>query len=139
MRITAGEFGSRTLKVPDTDIRPTQDRVREAVFSSLGDLVIDARILDLYAGTGSYGLEALSRGAASAHFVEKNLKTTKILRENIEMLGLEASRTAIHQQDVATFLGGRSAFYDLIFIDPPTNMLKRASWKRPCTSCRRLL
>ncbi|MGZ5003496.1 MAG: RsmD family RNA methyltransferase, partial [Chthoniobacterales bacterium] len=71
MRVIAGSAGGIRLQVPETDVRPTMDRVKAAIFSSLGDRVVNARVLDLFAGTGALGIEALSRGAASAVFVEE--------------------------------------------------------------------
>ena len=88
MRITGGEFGGRNLKVPKTDaIRPTQDRVREALFNSIQCEIAGADFLDLFAGSGAVGLEALSRGAKSVTFVEANRKHIAILKENLGSLG----------------------------------------------------
>jgi len=86
IRITAGEWRGRLLRVPRGDVRPAQDRVRLAVFSSLADRVPGARVLDLFAGTGAYGLEALSRGAAAATWVENDRRVLAVLRENVEAL-----------------------------------------------------
>ncbi|MFA5342434.1 MAG: RsmD family RNA methyltransferase [Kiritimatiellia bacterium] len=86
IRITAGEWRGRQIKVPRGDVRPAQDRVRLAVFSSLADRVPGARVLDLFAGTGAYGLEALSRGAASVTWVENDHRVLEVLRENVESL-----------------------------------------------------
>ena len=88
MRITGGEFGGRNLKVPKTDeIRPTQDRVREALFNIIQCEIAGADFLDLFAGSGAVGLEALSRGAKSVTFVEQNRKHITVLKENLESLG----------------------------------------------------
>ena len=88
MRITGGEFGGRNLKVPKTDaIRPTQDRVREALFNIIQCEIAGADFLDLFAGSGAVGLEALSRGAKSVTFVEANRKHIAILKENLGSLG----------------------------------------------------
>ena len=87
MRITGGEFGGRNLKVPKTDaIRPTQDRVREALFNIIQCEIAGADFLDLFAGSGAVGLEALSRGAKSVTFVEANRKHITILNENLNLL-----------------------------------------------------
>lgn len=117
MRIIAGSVGGRRLKAPETDgTRPATDRVREAVFSSLGNAVVDAVVVDLYAGSGSYGLEALSRGAASAIFVENGHSALRALSENIQSLGLggEVRRSTVRQ-----FLQGNKVNFDLVFVDPP--------------------
>ena len=88
MRITGGEFGGRNLKVPKSDaIRPTQDRVREAVFNIIQFEVAGSEFLDLFAGSGAVGLEALSRGAKSATFVERDRRHLAVLKENLESLG----------------------------------------------------
>ncbi len=118
MRIIAGEARGRRIKAPDTrDTRPATDRVREAVFSSLGDLVVDARVADLYAGSGSFGLEALSRGAASVVFVENGRKALKALESNITAVGLGG---ALVRGTVKSFLGREEGDqFDLVFMDPP--------------------
>ncbi|MFH1476034.1 MAG: 16S rRNA (guanine(966)-N(2))-methyltransferase RsmD [Verrucomicrobiota bacterium] len=121
IRITAGEWRGRLLQVPRGDVRPTQDRVRLAVFSSLADRVPGARVLDLFAGTGAYGLEALSRGAATVVWVENDRRVLTILRENVSILCGPDRGVAVVSADVLRFLerGGGGAPYDLIFADPP--------------------
>ena len=131
IRITAGKWRGRLLRVPRGDLRPAQDRVRLAVFSSLADRVPGARVLDLFAGTGAYGLEALSRGAAMATWVENDRRVLAVLRENIETLcgpdslngraGSGGRSGPIVPADALRFLerGGGDAPYDLIFADPP--------------------
>ena len=125
IRITAGEWRGRLLRVPRGDVRPAQDRVRLAVFSSLADRVPGARVLDLFAGTGAYGLEALSRGAAAATWVENDRRVLAVLRENVEALcGPDAPGgrgAAVVAADALRFLArsGGDAPYDLIFADPP--------------------
>jgi 16S rRNA (guanine966-N2)-methyltransferase len=120
MRIVAGELGGRKLKVPrDGRIRPTADRVREAWMSILGHEVANARVLDLYAGSGALGLEALSRGAAEATFVELNPPSLEALRANIDALGV-ASRTTVHRGDALRFAERLApGSFDLAFADPP--------------------
>ncbi len=118
MRIIAGEAGGRPLKAPPEGVRPTMDRVKAAIFSSLGDLVPGARVLDLFAGSGGMGIEALSRGAASAIFVDSNDQCVRCVRENLRRAGVEAG---VQAMDVFRFLdlyAGEDAF-DLIFADPP--------------------
>src|SRR5580658_3833415 len=91
MRVIGGEFRSRVLKsVPGLDVRPTPDRLREALFSILAPRIEGAVFTDLYAGTGSVGIEALSRGAAKAIFVETNRAAVSVIRENLRSMGLEA-------------------------------------------------
>ncbi len=120
MRIVAGEFGGRRLVMPkDSRVRPTADRVREAWMSILGDDLIDARVLDLFAGSGALGLEALSRGAGSVTFVELNPPSLKALRENIVSLGVEEVAT-VHRGDAMRFverLAGKE--FDVVLADPP--------------------
>src|SRR5205823_6810018 len=84
MRVIAGSAGGIPLHTPRTDLRPTMDRVKAAIFSSLGEKIIGARVLDLFAGSGALGIEALSRGAASATFVESDLRATETIRRNLE-------------------------------------------------------
>jgi 16S rRNA (guanine966-N2)-methyltransferase len=124
MRVSGGNFGGRTLKAPSTNnIRPTSDKLRQAVFNILahayGDPVSGARVLDLFAGTGALGIEALSRGAAFALFVEDAAESRALIRENVETLQLTGV-TKIFRRD-ATNLGPRGAFepFSLVFCDPP--------------------
>ena len=123
MRIVAGEFGGRRLATPrDTRVRPTADRVREAWMSILAEALPAARVLDLYAGSGALGLEALSRGAASADFVELNPPSLHALEANVAALGV-AGRTRIHRGDALRFAERLDAgTYDVAFADPPYSM-----------------
>jgi 16S rRNA (guanine(966)-N(2))-methyltransferase RsmD len=120
MRVIAGRWGGRRLQAPPGDAtRPTSDRVREALFSVLGASVEGARVLDLFAGSGALGIEALSRGAAEATFVDSGNAAIAALRANLEALGAEAET---RRQDARRFLSGASAAarqYDLVFLDPP--------------------
>jgi 16S rRNA (guanine966-N2)-methyltransferase len=120
MRVIAGRYGGRRLKAPPgINTRPTADRVREALFSILGDAVAGARVLDLFAGAGTLGLEALSRGAAAATFVESAPRALAALRANVEALGADAE---IVRADALRWLRGASGGarqYDLVFLDPP--------------------
>lgn len=118
MRIIAGSAGGRPLKAPPDGLRPTMDRVRAAIFSSLGERVPGARVLDLFAGSGGMGIEALSRGAESAVFVDENDSCVRCIRENLRMAQVEA---VVQTMDAYRFLdlyAGEAAF-DLIFADPP--------------------
>ncbi len=120
MRIIAGEARGRRLKAPDTrGTRPATDRVREAVFSSLGSLVSGARVADVYAGSGSFGLEALSRGAGSAVFVEKGRRALEALQANVRTVGLGGK---VEASEVRRWLSSGPGPFDLVFIDPPWDL-----------------
>jgi 16S rRNA (guanine966-N2)-methyltransferase len=128
MRVIAGRLGGRRLAAPRGDeTRPTSDRVREALFSILGD-VEGARVLDLYAGTGALGIEALSRGASRAVFVESARAALAVLRANIASLDLEASAVVIAQPALrAAPLILREAPFELVLADPPYAALASAA------------
>jgi 16S rRNA (guanine(966)-N(2))-methyltransferase RsmD len=98
--------------------RPTSDRLRETLFNVLSPRIAEARFLDLYAGSGAVGIEALSRGAAEAVFVEKSPAVVKVIRENLEKLGLR-DRAKVHAAGVGTFLRSSTGVFDLVFLDPP--------------------
>jgi 16S rRNA (guanine966-N2)-methyltransferase len=116
LRVVAGSFKGRRLSAPrGTRTRPTADRVREALFSMLGD-VRDARVLDLYAGSGALGIEALSRGAASAVFVERDAGAVAAIERNLAAVGVQAT---VLRRDVVRFLGAEDGAFDLVFCDPP--------------------
>jgi 16S rRNA (guanine966-N2)-methyltransferase len=120
MRIITGEAKGRRLVAPNTqETRPATDRVREAVFSMIGTAVADTSVLDLYAGSGSYGLEALSRGAASVTFVENGQRALAALRENITAVGLGGT---VVTSKVRDFLARSATKFDLVFVDPPWAM-----------------
>lgn len=120
MRITGGTFGGRNLKVPKSDlIRPTQDRVREAVFNIIQFEVPGADFLDLFAGSGAVGLEALSRGARAVTFVEQSRKHVEILKENINACKTQSS-SFIVTSDAYRYLESYSgAGFSIAFADPP--------------------
>lgn len=121
MRIISGRFKGRVLTSFQADhIRPTTDRVKETLFNKWMRSVDGARVLDLFSGTGSLGLEALSRGASHVDFVEMNLKSIQILQKNISLLKLDSSEYAVTKADVLGFLKKfKGVPYDLILIDPP--------------------
>lgn len=120
MRIIAGVAKGRKLRAPTTtDTRPVTDRVREAVFSMIGSAVSGAATADLYAGSGSFGLEALSRGAATVVFVERAPKALEALRANVAGVGLGG---AIVAGSVEAFLERATETLDLVFVDPPWSM-----------------
>ncbi len=120
MRIVAGEFGGRRLVPPkDARVRPTADRVREAWMSILADAIPGARVLDLYAGSGALGLEALSRGAGSVMFVELNPPSLRALEANIDTLAV-ADRATVHRGDALRFSQRLApGAFDLALADPP--------------------
>lgn len=122
MRVIAGRLRGRRICAPgNLAVRPTYDRVRESVFGILGDGVQGARVLDLFAGSGSLGIEALSRGAASATFIELDPAVLRVAKSNIDRLGLSGVCTFV-RGDVVGVLSGRSlrrGFFDLVFLDPP--------------------
>ena len=117
MRIIAGTAGRIAIKVPSAVARPTTDFVRQAIFSILGERVENARVLDLFAGSGAIGLEALSRGAASCVFVDEHRQACAVIAENLTKTRLERGRAV--RAEVVSFLKRDTAAYDLIFADPP--------------------
>lgn len=118
----AGTAKRSKLKVPrGIKVRPTSDRVKEALFNILGNLVPDSLFLDLYAGTGSIGIEALSRGAGSAVLVEKDIKNIRVIRDNLTITGL-GHRARVINLDVTRampLLGGEKQSFSIVFMDPP--------------------
>jgi 16S rRNA (guanine966-N2)-methyltransferase len=124
--VVAGEWGGRRLVAPaGAATRPTSDRVREALFAILGGRVVGARVLDLFAGSGALGIEALSRGAAAATFVDSAPAAIRAVSANLAALGAEAE---VRRSDARRFLGSASAAarqYDLVFLDPPYRLAGR--------------
>ncbi len=122
MRVIAGQLGGRRLKAPrGSGTRPTSDRVREALFAVLTD-VRGARVLDLFAGSGALGIEALSRGAAKVVFVERDGGAVRALKDNLTALGIEPVDAEVRHAEALRALDGartREETYDLVFIDPP--------------------
>jgi 16S rRNA (guanine966-N2)-methyltransferase len=123
MRIVAGRWRGRTIAAPDgRQVRPTADRVREAWLSIVGPLLPDARVLDLCAGSGALGIEAVSRGAASADLVEIAPQSLRAIRENLESLDA-GDAIRVHRQDALRFIAGLEAgAYDVAFADPPYDL-----------------
>ena len=125
MRIVAGKFKGRRLKtLKGSEVRPTADRVKESLFGIFGEGVVDADFLDLCAGTGSIGLEALSRGAKSTTFVDSNYHAIRIIESNLEMCGLDRKHPQVQlihldARKALARLGKRKAQFDLIYFDPP--------------------
>ena len=128
MRITGGVARGIELVVPRGDlVRPATDGMRQAVFSSLGEHVAGAQFLDLFAGSGAYGLEAVSRGAAGGVFVERSAKVVSCLRKNIEAVcksvGRDPSGLSVLQMDATSAPVGAGAIPDLVFVDPPYEVI----------------
>jgi 16S rRNA (guanine966-N2)-methyltransferase len=120
VRVVAGSYGGRRLVAPPGDeTRPTSDRVREALFSVLGPSVGGARVLDLYAGSGALGIEALSRGAATAVFVDRAPAAIKAIRANLAALDIEAEVLLMAARTALRTATRRGEAYDLVFLDPP--------------------
>ena len=125
MRIVAGKFKGRRLKtLKGSEVRPTADRVKESLFRIFGEQVVNADFLDLCAGTGNIGLEALSQGARSATFVDSNYRSIRTIESNLEMYGFNRKHpdvTLIHldARKALDRLGKRKAKFDLIYFDPP--------------------
>lgn len=123
MRVVAGDLRGRRLRAPRSEARPTQDRVREALFNILGARMLHARFLDLFAGSGAVGIEAISRGAARVSWVESDRQALAVLRQNVRTLGIEA-RGQVVPADVGGCLKNpektlAAAEFDIIFADPP--------------------
>ncbi len=137
MRVSGGVLGGRRIEVPKGDlVRPTQDMVRQALFSMLATRAPESRFLDLFAGSGAVGLEAWSRGAAHVTWVERDPRTAAVLRGNVTALcrpeaGM-AGATEIVGMDALRWLerGNAAAPYDLIFADPPYDRDRACDWPR---------
>ncbi len=124
MRITGGRLRGRILKSPPSDaVRPTSDRLRETVFNILahayGNPVEGARVLDVFAGTGAMGLEALSRGASFAFFVEQSVTACAIIRANVQALGVEGTSRVLRRDACKPGIAPQGQKFDLVFLDPP--------------------
>ncbi len=131
MRLTGGEYSGRLLKVPADGTRPTQDKVRAAIFSSLAATVPGARVLDLFAGTGALGLEAWSRGAAWIEWVESGKNALRVLRGNVAALGVPAEAGRVLAADVFRLLAAPCAGtpFDLALADPPYAEAQDKGWQ----------
>lgn len=139
LRIIGGSWRGRKLRFPPSaGLRPTPDRVRETLFNWLGAHNTAARCLDLFAGSGALGLEALSRGAAHVTFVENNAAAARELRARLEEWGADDAR--VEQRDAFTFLAGPATAFDIAFLDPPfdaqllapaARALEQGGWLKP--------
>jgi 16S rRNA (guanine966-N2)-methyltransferase len=124
VRVVAGAYRGRRIEAPQgRATRPTSDRVREALFSILGPIE-GVRVLDLFAGSGALGIEALSRGAAEAVFVDSDARAAAAVRRNLDALGAEA---AVYRRDAFAWLGAPSGAFDLVFADPPYSSASRTA------------
>ena len=120
VRIISGQFGGRKIESTDNDrTHPMGERIRNALFNSLGSEVEGAEVLDAFAGTGSIGIEALSRGASQAMFIEKDRIAQDILAKNVTMLGLEERATIIRTTVNSWLASSEPPLFDIIFVDPP--------------------
>ena len=139
MRITGGTLRGRVLRtLSGHAVRPTSDKVRQALFNILGDAVEGVRVLDVFAGSGSVGLEALSRGAEHVTFVEKDHRALKVIHENVVNLGMTDAAT-VRRFDIARHpdkLRDPAGTFDLVFLDPPYRMTRSVA---PGTELGRLL
>lgn len=135
MRVITGSAKGLPLKVPPLVSRPTTDRVKEAIFSILGNVLESAKVLDLFAGSGALGIEALSRGANDCVFVERDRQAVQVIKENLKKTRLE-TRARVIQSDVFAFVKNAQDF-DLVFADPPyaddganlaTDLLAASDW-----------
>jgi len=119
MRIISGTAGRRNIKVPNAVVRPTTDRTREALFSMINAMIEGAQCMDLFAGSGSLGLEALSRGAQSCTFVDVDRACVQVVRENLKALNLSGGN--VLQSDILKYVSKRldSESFNIIFADPP--------------------
>lgn len=122
MRIIGGEYKSRSIAMPrGVEMRPTQDKIREALFNILGDIT-GKKVLELFAGSGAFGIEAISRGAGSVTFVDNNFRCVQTIKSNLGSLGIPDSRYNIVKADALKFpakLAHNREEYDIIFLDPP--------------------
>ena len=134
MRITGGILGGRLLNGPPGETRPTQDKVRQAIFSALGEYVVGARVLDVFAGCGALGLEAWSRGAAEVVWVEEDRRTLAVLKENVRLLCADTgTRARVVGAEVFKFLEAwprhqAGTVFDLVLADPPYDRLGEQRW-----------
>jgi 16S rRNA (guanine966-N2)-methyltransferase len=146
MRVIAGTFRSRQLKsLKGNALRPTSDRLRETLFNVLADRVPGSRFLDLFAGTGAVGIEALSRGARESVFLEKHAPAATLIRKNLASLGITSGARVIATdalrglEKLVTEAASRIALFDLIFLDPPYSAAEDYRRVLTCLGTARLL
>src|SRR5689334_8579865 len=122
MRVIAGKFKGRNLKSPPSmQVRPTSDRLRETLFNVISARVPDSRFLDLCAGSGAVGIEALSRGAAHATFVDRSRRSCQLIEANLELCQVPENQRDIYCSEASEFLKQAGEKWDLVFLDPPYN------------------
>jgi 16S rRNA (guanine966-N2)-methyltransferase len=122
MRVLSGKYkGKRLYSSKDFSIRPTTNRIKETIFSILYDFCSDKNVIDLFSGSGSLGIEAISRGASSVTFLEQSESSLKVLKQNINLVGINLSQTKIVKGEVLDYCSRTSCSYDLMLIDPPFN------------------
>ena len=148
MRITGGQIGGLMLKAPKGDrVRPTQNRVREAVFAMLAAKVVGARVLDLFAGTGAMGVEAGSRGAASVTWVEEDKRNVEVLKANVGLLKGECETVVVcdeavrflKRQSSTSDVQSPSSNFDFVFADPPYAWVEKTGWTKVLTPLENIL
>ena len=118
-RVIAGTARGCRLLHPGDGTRPLADRVKQAIFAALDPVLAGARVLDLFAGSGAGGIEALSRGAASCDFVERYARAAQTIEDNLRRTGLAGPHARVHRADVGAFLEGTTGTFDLVLVDPP--------------------
>ena len=133
VRIIAGKFGGRVIKAPSGKItHPMSERVRGSLFNIIGDEICDAEVLDAFAGSGALGLEALSRGAKQATFIERDKEAARLVKDNIYSLGVEAV-SILSQNFLRTWINqNKGKLFDVIFTDPPYNDMQFSTVSRLC-------
>lgn len=132
-RVIAGKYGGRNLDAPGTSrTHPMGERIRNAMFNSIGDEIKDARVLDCFAGTGAVGIEALSRGAAYADFVERDRIAQRVIENNFTQLGITREQAHLVKASVSSWLSSQEEpeQYDIIFADPPYHDLQFSTVSR---------
>ena len=137
VKVISGVLKGSVLKLPRSGLRPTQERVKKSLFDILGERVLGANVLDLFAGTGNLGIEALSRGATHATFVEWETASIRFLRENLERLGLLRKAQLLQENCFKAIrrLFRQGAKFDLIFVDPPYNVEVTTKFLRSLDRC----
>jgi len=133
VRIIAGRFGGRIIQAPEGKItHPMSERVRSSLFNILGNEIKDAEVLDAFAGSGSLGLEALSRGAKHATFIERDRLANQILIQNVGILNVEAESTVLQMNVASWITKNQDKLFDVIFTDPPYNDMQFSTVSRLC-------
>jgi 16S rRNA (guanine966-N2)-methyltransferase len=120
MRIIAGEYKGRNLKSPPSlNVRPTSDRLRETLFNVIAPIIEDSRFLDLCAGSGAVGIEALSRGTSHVTFVDRSRRMCKLIEANVQLCRIPEEQWEIYNVEANEFLRSAEATWDIVFFDPP--------------------